>query len=85
MKAVICPVCDACGEFVGEVDDEDTDTTVPCHGCGGRGWVEVSESNPYDLIQEIMADVRARLAQFMPTGRLELEMTEMQNKYARHV
>lgn len=38
MKAVKCPVCDKTGKVNGK----------PCHGCGGRGWVEVKEDEtPY--------------------------------------
>ena len=48
MKPVRCPVCNGSGsvkqeaalevsaDYVGEI-------SVTCHGCGGRGWVEVSE------------------------------------------
>lgn len=48
-KAAICPVCNGTGKV--------TKTTaggtfeVDCHGCGGRGWVEVADGiypmNPY--------------------------------------
>lgn len=33
MKAVLCPVCRGEGRYKDK----------PCHGCGGRGWVEVRE------------------------------------------
>lgn len=35
-KAEKCPVCVGTGKFEG----------VPCHGCGGKGWVEVGDSYP---------------------------------------
>ena len=31
MKAVLCPVCNGAGKVKEET----------CHGCGGKGWVEV--------------------------------------------
>lgn len=36
-KAVICPVCQGEGKY----------KEKECHGCGGRGWVEVDESYWY--------------------------------------
>lgn len=40
-KAVICPVCDG----KGKIRDDKTNTAqeITCHGCFGRGWVEVSD------------------------------------------
>ncbi len=35
-QAVICPVCLGKGKI-----DEET-----CHGCGGKGWVEVQDYQP---------------------------------------
>jgi DnaJ-class molecular chaperone len=44
-KAVICPICGGKGKI--PTDSGWLSTSVPepkiCHGCGGRGWVEVSE------------------------------------------
>lgn len=39
MQAVICPVCDGSGKYkkLGEYEEK------VCHGCGGKGWVEVHE------------------------------------------
>lgn len=38
-KAVTCPVCFGTGKWrKAIVDSEET-----CHGCGGRGWVEVAD------------------------------------------
>jgi len=40
-KAVMCPVCGGTGKVY-----EQRYTAAeekPCHGCGGLGWVEVSE------------------------------------------
>jgi hypothetical protein len=36
MKAVICPVCNGTGKYF-------TDKWDACHGCNGKGWVEVHE------------------------------------------
>lgn len=33
MKAVLCPVCNGTGKY----------NEAQCHGCDGRGWVEVQE------------------------------------------
>ena len=56
MKAVLCPVCNGSGE----VDDYTMDgrelVTIHkklCHGCGGKGWVEVSDEKPIDLVEEL--------------------------------
>lgn len=37
MRAVRCPVCNGSGKYNGET----------CHGCGGKGWVEVHGNYPY--------------------------------------
>ncbi len=36
MKAVLCPVCKGSGKYKDE----------RCHGCYGRGWVQVAEDWP---------------------------------------
>ena len=38
-SAVLCPVCGGKGEY-----REKSEPSKPreCHGCGGKGWVEVS-------------------------------------------
>jgi len=33
MKAVLCPVCNGSGKYY----------VSPCHGCDGRGWVEIGD------------------------------------------
>ena len=46
-KAVICPVCSGAGEVKDYTIDSTTSTTVHmklCHGCNGKGWVEVNDS-----------------------------------------
>lgn len=46
MKAQICPVCSGEGTIK---DNQDWNTSPAncwrktCHGCGGKGWVEVGE------------------------------------------
>jgi len=43
-KAVICPICHGKGKIKREdVSTTDDNKWKVCHGCGGRGWVEVSE------------------------------------------
>ena len=43
MKAVLCPVCSGTGKVQ---DYHDIRAYITCHGCGGRGWVEVSNGPP---------------------------------------
>lgn len=38
MKAVICPVCNGTGDYPNLAKN-----TLTCHGCNGKGWVEVQE------------------------------------------
>ena len=59
-EAVICPVCKGAGVVPDEVKYTYTDGTATggitgastypstkvCHGCGGKGWVEVGASYP---------------------------------------
>jgi len=42
-KAVICPVCNGRGTIVYTTATTAGNYEVTCHGCGGKGWVEVSE------------------------------------------
>ena len=42
MKAVKCPVCEGSGKVPPAIPVGTE--TVPCHGCGGKGWVEVGEA-----------------------------------------
>ena len=47
-KAVICPICQGLGTVRivnGEKSTEAATQSRICHGCGGKGWVEVSENN----------------------------------------
>jgi DnaJ-class molecular chaperone len=47
MRAVLCPVCLGKGRIP---DESFKGTTSPidkqCHGCAGKGWVEVHEDMP---------------------------------------
>lgn len=44
MRAVLCPVCDGKGKINDPLTVAATSTVkVVCHGCQGRGWVEVSD------------------------------------------
>jgi len=48
MKAVLCPVCLGKGRIPDESSPGTTSpVSKPCHGCGGRGWVEVHEDYNY--------------------------------------
>ena len=54
MKAVRCPVCAGTGTYWVMPDEEEYSADVSvgsyraCHGCGGKGWVEVhdEQANP---------------------------------------
>jgi len=45
MRAVLCPVCGGSGKYTEQPsgDSSGGPTSQTCHGCGGRGWVEVSD------------------------------------------
>ncbi len=52
MKAQLCPVCNGSGEYR-KIDEKEGEGEI-CHGCGGMGWIEVSdepanEYPPYTL------------------------------------
>ena len=53
--AEICPVCKGKGtkrSVNGIAGDE---APIPCHGCGGRGWVEVGTEYPVQpVVRPIM-------------------------------
>jgi len=45
MKAVLCPVCNGSGKLVDQSPGITTTLSDKlCHGCAGKGWVEVHES-----------------------------------------
>jgi DnaJ-class molecular chaperone len=39
--AEVCPVCKGSGKVKGSVGGVGQQFTVFCHGCDGRGWVQV--------------------------------------------
>ena len=45
MKADLCPVCMGTGRYhtISVDNEEKVDHTRACHGCDGKGWVEVHE------------------------------------------
>ena len=48
-KAVMCPVCQGSGKYYIHPPPGSPITEgsyLPCHGCGGKGWVEVSLNFP---------------------------------------
>lgn len=40
-KAEICPVCLGSGRYKRYQEGFTIPIETPCHGCGGKGWVEV--------------------------------------------
>ena len=49
MNAVPCPLCNGSGRYY--IPPTSGSTYInryyrACHGCSGRGWVEVNEDNP---------------------------------------
>jgi len=46
MHAERCPVCLGTGRSV-ENNDPKEAGCMACHGCNGKGWVEVSDNNTY--------------------------------------
>lgn len=46
MKASLCPVCNGSGKVF--CIGPGTNPTTICHGCAGKGWVEVEESGTND-------------------------------------
>lgn len=53
MHAEKCPICGGAGQLQGINDLSGSAANPPtrtCHGCGGKGWVEVS-NGPYYTIQ----------------------------------
>ena len=51
MKAERCPVCYGTGKYTDPPDPMNTAVPMPrtCHGCGGLGWVSVSEDQTLTL------------------------------------
>lgn len=51
MKAVLCPVCGGSGKVIQKNDGSSMSVPLAkdCHGCNGKGWVEVREDSytPY--------------------------------------
>lgn len=48
--AVLCPVCVGKGKVID--DEKSGNATVKCHGCVGRGWVEVGTDYPSPLTRK---------------------------------
>ena len=48
-KAVICPVCNGSGRYAPLPNPyiSSVPMSQTCHGCGGKGWVEVGDCAPY--------------------------------------
>ena len=47
MKADLCPVCKGSGKYTDPPDPVSISVPMPrpCHGCNGKGWVEVSDNS----------------------------------------
>ena len=46
--AETCPVCHGSGKYTPQNDGMSTAVPMPqtCHGCGGKGWVELYDYQP---------------------------------------
>jgi len=44
--AEICPICHGRGK-IRNPEDITTPMEITCHGCGGKGWIEVSNERSY--------------------------------------
>ena len=45
--AEICPICNGKGIIEEEVGSTGKKITKVCHGCGGKGWIEVRDDHCY--------------------------------------
>ena len=50
-RAVVCPVCDGRGKRIEAITKHEGDErlgkpylSISCHGCGGKGWIEVGNN-----------------------------------------
>ena len=53
-KAVKCPVCEGSGSvFIPSPPDSSSivGSYSICHGCGGKGWVEVKENDSDEAVK----------------------------------
>ncbi len=46
-KAVLCPVCNGTGDVKDSVDG----LITHCHGCAGKGWVEIGDDLPPTTVE----------------------------------
>lgn len=49
MKPVRCPICEGKGRILDGIPTSVLDADQ-CHGCGGRGWIEVRETDECPVI-----------------------------------
>ena len=54
MKAVTCPVCSGSGKYkrtvTGTMSGMTQELVDKCHGCDGKGWVEVKDGDSHPVI-----------------------------------
>jgi len=70
MKPYVCLICNGTGK-VNPEEGTTSSAKVTCHGCGGRGWIEVSEDAPshvapvfpYEPIRKRIGDIPRRHVQ----------------------
>jgi len=65
-----CPVCGGtgkipCAEKCGSTASQDL---VTCHGCGGTGWVTVTDATDWQIPNMVMQNVEAGLYVVRITG-----------------
>ena len=54
MKAVLCPVCEGKGKLNLWNYNNFSLSQEKCYGCDGKGWVEVKEDKPIDLVEKLI-------------------------------
>lgn len=79
MKAQRCPVCRGSGVVRTETQTEGGGyvvATVPCHGCGGKGWVEVSEADECVIVPRLEETVQEETDQEVVEEKEETDEDE---------
>ena len=66
MKAAICPVCNGIGKV--RAPSIQCIELIKCHGCQGKGWVEVHDD--YPPVEEWVCNCYTNRTVYPPTGHI---------------